>query len=188
MEKNDGEFPCVLWGTFKMIMLKQRYQRSVSRASLRQAQGRLCPRCEGGTPSPRGFVLVLVIVAIIIIGIEMFVLAGMANTMQYQSHRAYLKACERNLLASGLVWARQNVQKIRGESPGHMIQLDVSEMDIPGSALEVSIGVTDDEPEVRIRTSCSRGRQTLRSGGTYKIERYDQPKTTPGTRQGPTGD
>lgn len=161
MEKNDGEFACVLWGGYKMKPQKKRHN---------------------------GFILVLVIVAIIIIGVEMFVLAGMANTMQYQSHRAYLKACERNLLASGLAWARQNVQKIHGESPGQMVQLDVSEMDIPGSALEVTLGSADDKPEVRIHTSCSRGRQTLKNTGTYSIERYDQPKTTPGTRQGPTGD
>lgn len=134
-----------------------------------------------------GFVLVLVIVAIIIVGIELFVLAGMANTMQFQSHRAYVKACERNLLASGLAWARQNPQKSPGKDPGQRIQLDVSEMDILGSVLEVTFGAAGDEPEVRIHTSCRRGRQTLRGSGTYKIERYDQQEETPGTREGPAG-
>ena len=121
-----------------------------------------------------GFVLVLVIVAIIIIGIEMFVLAGMANTLQFQSHRAYLKTCERNLLASGLAWARQNAQKSRGERPGRMIELDVSEMDILGSALKVTIDTAEDGPQVRIQTSCSRGRQTLNASRTYNIPRSDQ--------------
>lgn len=161
MEKDNGELSSVLWGCHKMKTQKQRHN---------------------------GFVLILVIVAIIIIGVEMFVLAGMANTMQYQSHRAYLKACERNLLASGLAWARQSVQNNAGVSPGQMIQLDVSELDIPGSVLEVALGSADDKPEVRIHTSCSRGRQTLKNTGTYTIERYDQQKTTPGTREGPTGD
>jgi hypothetical protein len=118
-----------------------------------------------------GFVLVFVIVAIIIIGIEMFVLAGMANTMQYQSHRAYLKACERNLQASGLAWARKSTLKHSDASPGQTIKLDVSEMDIIGSALEVTIAEgTDEESNVRIHTSCSRGRQTLKSSGTYTIQ------------------
>jgi hypothetical protein len=111
----------------------------------------------------------------------------MANTMQYQSHRAYLAACERNLIASGLAWARQNTQKSPGERPGQMIKLDVSEMDIPGSTLEATFDDTEDEPAVRIQTLCSRGRQTLRSSETYKIERYDQQETTPGTREDPTG-
>jgi type II secretory pathway pseudopilin PulG len=135
----------------------------------------------------KGFILVFVIVAIIIIGIEMFVLSGMANTMQYQSHRAYLKACERNLLASGLVWARENAQKSSRESFDQPIQLDVSEMDVPGSALEVTLGVAGEDREVRIQTSCRRGRQTLKNSDTYKIERYDQQKTTPGTRENSAG-
>ena len=135
-----------------------------------------------------GFVLTLVIMAILIIGIEMFVLAGMANTMQFQSHRAYLKACERNLLASGLAWARQNAQNRSGESPGQTIELDVSEMDILGSALEVTISASPDaEPEVQVSTSCSRGRQTLHGSGTYRIELHDKQETTLRTREGPAG-
>jgi hypothetical protein len=136
--------------------------------------------------SRRGFVLVFVIVAILIIGIEMFVLGAMANTLQYQSHRVYLEACERNLLASGLAWARQNIQESSGENRGRTIQLDVSEMGVPGSALSVTVGAAG--PEVRIQTSCRRGRQRLNHSGTYKIERHDQQETTPGTRQGPAGD
>ncbi|OHB73833.1 MAG: hypothetical protein A2Z25_10210 [Planctomycetes bacterium RBG_16_55_9] len=118
-----------------------------------------------------GFVLTLVIVAIVIIGIEMFVLAGMANTLQFQSHRAYLKACERNLQASGLAWARQNAPKSSEVSPDPKIELDVNQMDIIGSALAVTIRATnDDELEARIQTSCSRGRQTLTGSRTYKIK------------------
>lgn len=160
MEKDDGEFTSLLRGGLEMKVSRQRQ---------------------------KGFILVFVIVAIILIGVEMFVLAGMANTMQYQSHRAYLKACERNLIASGLAWARQNTQKSPGEISGQMIELDVSELDILSSVLEVTLGADGDASKVRIQTSCSRGRQTLKDGGTYKIERYDQPETTPGTRKGPAG-
>ena len=174
MEKDDGEFSPVLWGGLEMNFREQREIHRRLPLSNRKSRS--------------GFVLPLVIIAIIIIGIEMYVLAGMANTMQYQSHRAYLKACERNLLASGLAWARENAQKSSRESFDQPIQLDVSRMDIPGSALEVTLGATDDQREVRIQTSCRRGRQTLKNSDTYKIERYDQQKTTPGTRENSAGD
>ncbi|MBN2312873.1 MAG: hypothetical protein JXM79_03020 [Sedimentisphaerales bacterium] len=134
-----------------------------------------------------GFVLVFVIVAIILIGIEMYVLAGMANTMQYQSHRTYLKACEKNLIASGLAWARENAPKSPGDNPGQMIELDVNELDILGSALDVTFTADGDVPVVRIRTLCSRGRQTLKGDNIYKLKRYDQSETTPGTRENSTG-
>jgi hypothetical protein len=135
-----------------------------------------------------GFVLILVITAIAVIGIEMFVLASIANTMQFQSHTAYLRACERNLLASGLAWARKNVPDKAGESLGQAVKLDVSEMNIRASSLAVTISpAPDKEADVRITTSCSRGRQTLRGSGTYRIGLYDKQETAPGARQDPAG-
>ncbi len=136
-----------------------------------------------------GFVLVLVITAIAVIAVEMFALAGIANTMQFQSHSAYLQACERNLLASGLMWAKQNVQNGSREVFDKTIQLDVGRMNIRGSALDVTITVSpDNEAEVQINSSCTRGRQTLTGGNKYKIELHDKQETTPGTRTSPAGD
>ena len=138
---------------------------------------------------PNGFVLVLVITAVAVIGIEMFVLASIANTMQFQSQTAYLHACERNLLASGLVWARRNVPDKSGESPTKTIQLDVSEMNIRAAALDVTIRLgRENEADVLVNTSCSRGRQTLKGSGTYRIGLYDKQETAPGARQNPAGD
>ena len=136
-----------------------------------------------------GFVLILVIVAIAVIGVQMSALADIANTMQFQSQNAYLKACERNLLASGLVWAKENIRNKNGEILDTTIQLDTSEMNIRGSALDVTVSrASDSQAEVRIDTSCSRGRQTLRETGKYRIDSNDQQATTIGTREGPAGD
>lgn len=136
-----------------------------------------------------GFVLVLVITVLAVIGIQMFALAGMANTMQFQSHTAYLRACERNLLASGLGWAKQNIRDEGGEILGKMIELDVSRMNIRGSALDVTIGAQPDgNAEVRINSSCTRGRQTLKGDGRYRIELYDKQEATPGARKSAAGD
>ncbi len=136
----------------------------------------------------RGFVLILVIMAIIVIGIEMFALSGIANTMQFQSQNTYLKACRRNLLASGLLWANENTREKSSEIFDKTIQLDVSEMNIGASALDVTMSITsDEEAEVQINTSCSRGRQTLKGTGKYRIEFHDQQETTLRARKSPTG-
>jgi hypothetical protein len=135
-----------------------------------------------------GFVLILVIVAIAVIGIQMAVLGDIANTMQFQSQNAYLKACERNLLASGLVWAKENARKKGGEIFDQTIQLDVSKLNIRDSSLDVTIKIASDkEAEVRIDTSCSRSRQTLRETGKYRIELHDQQETTLRARKSPAG-
>ncbi|KPK43908.1 MAG: hypothetical protein AMJ65_04485 [Phycisphaerae bacterium SG8_4] len=136
-----------------------------------------------------GFVLVLVVTVIAVIGIQMFALAGIANTMQFQSHTAYLRACERNLLASGLGWARQNIQNEAGETPGKTIELDVSRMGIRGSALGVTISTQAyGRAEVRVTSSCTRGRQTLNGDGKYRIYLDDKQEATPGARKIATGD
>ena len=138
--------------------------------------------------SQNGFVLILVIIAIAIIGIDMFVLADIANTMQFQSQNAYLKACRRNLLASGLLWANENTREKSSEIFDKTIQLDVSKMNIRDSALDVTMSIaSDEEAEVQINTSCSRGRQTLKGAGKYRIEFHDQQETTIGARTSPAG-
>ena len=132
--------------------------------------------------------LIIVIMAISVIGIEMFALSDIANTMQFQSQNAYLKACKRNLLASGLLWAKENTRKKGSEIFGKTIQLDVSKLNIRVSALDVTINIaSDEEAEVQINTSCSRGRQTLRETGKYRIELYDKQETTLRARKSPTG-
>ena len=127
--------------------------------------------------------------AIIVIGIEMFALSGIANTMQFQSQNAYLKACRRNLLASGLLWANENIKEKSSEIFDRTIQLDVSKMNIRASALDVTASIaSDEEVEVQIYTSCSRGRQTLKGTGKYRIEFHDQQETTLRARKSPAGD
>ena len=118
-----------------------------------------------------GFVLILVIMAIALIGLEMFVLTGVSNTMLFQSNTAYLQACERNLVASGLAWAKQQIKSQSKENLDRTIRLDVTETDIRGSTLAVFIRIpTDKEPEVQINASCSRARRTLRHDDKYRID------------------
>jgi len=136
----------------------------------------------------QGFVLILVIMAIIVFGIELFALSGIANTMQFESNAGYLNACRRNLLASGLAWAQENGGNNSSEVFDKSIKLDTSKMKIRGSALDVTLRRTSDgQAEVQIDTSCSRGRRTLKGAGKYGIELYDQQETTPGARKSTAG-
>ncbi len=122
-------------------------------------------------PRQKGFVLILVITAMAIIGLEMYVLTGGANTMLFQSDTAYLEACKRNLVTSGLAWAKQQIKSQSKENLDRTIRLDVTETDIRGSTLAVFIRIpTDKEPEVQINASCSRARRTLRHDDKYRIE------------------
>jgi len=135
-----------------------------------------------------GFVLLLVILALAVVAVEMFVLTNISGTMQFQSHSVYLQACERNLMASGLAWARQNIQNKSGQTAGEQIRLDVSEMNILNSALDVTISVpSDQEAEIHISSLCSRGRQTRKGGSTFRIDLDDKQETTLRARESTAG-
>lgn len=118
-----------------------------------------------------GFVLVLVITVIALIGVIMFVLTASANDLQFQSNRAYLQAAERNLTASGLAWAKCNVGDSKTRISDGPTSLDVSDLNVRASSLAVAVrGPGDEQIEVEIGTSCTRGRQTLKHTWKCTIE------------------
>lgn len=118
-----------------------------------------------------GFVMILVIVAISLIAMVMYLLAGGANTMMFQSDTAELRAVERNLTASGLGWAKWNIKNQNEKTFDKTIELDVDNMNIRSSALSVTIHApTGRRPQVRISTRVSRRRRTLKNAGEYEIE------------------
>ena len=118
-----------------------------------------------------GFVLLLVIIAITLVGAATYILAGGSNAMLFQSDTAYLQACERNMRASGLAWAKQNIKNQNKESFNQMVELDTTNLDIRDGRLSVFISISQDKPpEVQINTSCSRAGQTLKRDNRYIIE------------------
>ncbi len=117
-----------------------------------------------------GFVMLLVIAALSLVGFEMFVLARSSNTIVFQTNSAYVESCEQNLVASGLAWAKMNFESGNQTSLNKTIELSLADMNIQRAALSVFVQRAENKPaEVQITTSCSRGRQTLRHKKKYGI-------------------
>jgi hypothetical protein len=118
----------------------------------------------------KGVALILAIVAMAIIGLDMHVLSSGTNTMLYQSDRAYLEACKRNLIMSGLNWAKLNTKNNNSETFEKSVKLDVKNLNIRDSSLNVTVSIpTNEELQAQINVSCSRSRRTLRSNEKYQI-------------------
>jgi len=118
----------------------------------------------------KGFVLMLVIIAMSLVGVIMLVLTSGANTMLFQSDTAYLRAIERNLTASGLAWAKQNIHN-GTETFNRTIILDIADMNVRNATLTLTVSTpVDDRVEVQIVTSCTRGRQTRQNADKYQIK------------------
>ena len=104
-------------------------------------------------------------------GTAMLFLSSASNTLMFETNNAYLRACQRNLITSGLAWAKTNIQKESSQSLDKMIELDVTDLNILNASLDVSISrPADEQANVRLITSCSRGRLNLKIDNIYKIE------------------
>jgi len=115
--------------------------------------------------------MILVIVTISLIAMVMYLLAGGANTMMFQSDTAELRAAERNLTASGLCWAKWNIENQNEKTFNKAIELNVDNMNIRDATLSVTIHApTGRKPQVRLSTRVSRRRRTLKNAGEYEIE------------------
>lgn len=122
-----------------------------------------------GKTRQNGFVLVFVIVVLALIGMYMIVLTSDANTLLFQADRAYLEACEQNLTASGLAWAKKNIDNTKPSTGA--FELDATAMHIRGAVISVNVSPgKKGASQVRVSTSCSRARQTLTSARKFTIE------------------
>ena len=117
-----------------------------------------------------GFVLVLVIMALMLVSVIMFVLSSGSSTMMFQTNTAYLTACQRNLTASGLAWARGSVKGQEADAPEQPVTLDVNDLGIRVASLTVALNSSEDQrPQVRIATSVSRSARTLSNEVVYDV-------------------
>jgi hypothetical protein len=118
----------------------------------------------------RGFILTFVIMALVVVGIAMFVLTDGANTMLFHADGAYLREVERNLIASGLAWASEKASSGGDLSLGQAVDLDVAAFGCPSARLSVRIAaVQDGKATVRIGTSCRKGRRSLDTSRDFTI-------------------
>ena len=118
----------------------------------------------------QGAILTLVIVALMLVGVAMFVLTGGSNAMLFQADAAYLQAVQRDLIGSGLAWAREKVSNSTEVQSTTPIELDTAAFGLPSAKLVVRIlDVQGDTAQVSIETSCHKGRQTLRTSRTFSV-------------------
>lgn len=118
----------------------------------------------------KGFVLLIVIMIIGLMGAELFVLTGSSNKIIFQTNRALLEAVQQNLISSALIWAKYNTEKGNIKKMGEEIQLDTAGINARNTRLSVTIESSrNKQAQVVISTSCSRGRESLKHNKKYQI-------------------
>ncbi len=120
----------------------------------------------------KGFVLLIVIMIIGLLGAELFVLTGSSNKITFQTNRAFLDAVQQNLISSGAAWAEYNIEKGNVKKPGKEIQLDAADIGTRNAQLTVTIEkIIHKRAMVSVNTSCSFGSQSLKYNEKYVVPR-----------------
>ncbi len=112
-----------------------------------------------------GFVLVIIIVALTVISMYMYALAGTSRVIILETNHAYVKACEENLTASGLAWARHNTRGEPASTFTEPVKLSVDEMYMGPAQLTVTINGQN----IDVRTSCTHRRETLSNTKKFNL-------------------
>jgi hypothetical protein len=118
----------------------------------------------------QGTILTLVLVAVMLVGVVMFVLTAGSNTMLFQADTAYLQAVERSLTASGLAWARERISGSADVPGTEPVELNTAAFGLPQTKLVVRfLDVQSGTAHVRIETVCHKGRHTLHASRTFSV-------------------
>lgn len=121
--------------------------------------------------SKSGFVLLIVIVTMALLGAEMYMLSGDCITVMFQSNELYLRAIEHNLLVSGLAWAEKNTVNGNPDVFNKTISFDIADINAENAALSIFIEKSEENrTEIQIDASCSLGRQKIREHQKYIID------------------
>ena len=117
-----------------------------------------------------GYAIILAVAAVALVGAAVFVLADTSDTLMFDSDLAYLQACNQNLSASALAWARQNQDKLRDSGRSEGIQLDVERLGIAAGNLNVApLKAREKGLSVQIDTQCGRNKMKLERTCNYLV-------------------
>ena len=95
----------------------------------------------------RGFILLLVVAMIPLVGMMMAILSVNSKTLAFETRRGALQIHARQACESGLAWARLNTDRIKLLKPQESIDLPVTHERL---AITCSIALTDEHGTDRV--------------------------------------
>ena len=115
------------------------------------------------TVKKNGFILIIVILFMSLISLALLILSSTSRTMAFETRTLSLEAYNRNLLSSGLAWAKHNAQNLARRASDTTIQLDVSRFKIPTASCALAVNnARDHQLEVEIKARSMQGRRQLK--------------------------
>ena len=116
--------------------------------------------------------LLLVMMALIIIGAELFVLSRISCNMIFTSDSDYLQAQSRNITYSAIALAKYQIRN--GKKFGDRETIEFALKGGGLSRADCELRIVSAEPgrvKIQVETFCSRGRRTFKDSNEYYISK-----------------
>ena len=114
--------------------------------------------------------MIVILLVMSLFGLMMVVLSSSSRQMGTQTTSEVLKVNSKNVLASGIAWARANKAYLNKQSAGFTTELDTTAFDIPKALCTIRVdSITDKGVEISIEAVCYKGRRRFRESNKLQI-------------------
>ena len=118
----------------------------------------------------KGFAMIVILLVMSLFGLTMTVLSNSSMQMGGQTTSEVLKVNNKNILASGIAWARANENHLKKQSVGFTMELDTSAFDITKASCMLRVdSISENGIEVNIEAVCYKGRRQYRKNHELQL-------------------
>lgn len=121
-------------------------------------------------PKQNGFMIIIALMILMLVSGAIAILSLSSNDLLFDSNRAYMDACTRNLSASGLAWVRENQNRPKNSRREGQVDLPVEPLGISDGHLQVIWGPSAEKPAtVQIDIKYRKRRMTTNRSKIYLL-------------------
>jgi hypothetical protein len=120
----------------------------------------------------KGFITIVIVSLLALLPVALMVMSRSTISLSTELRESRLEAQSRDVLASGLTWARQNVENLSGYEVNEEISLDVSSLAVKDGKCKIGVLSTKEGAvEIEVGVHFTRGDRDIKRTMRYNIER-----------------
>lgn len=119
----------------------------------------------------KGFITIVMVSLLALLPVALMVMSRSTISLSTELRESRLEAQSRDVLASGLAWARQNVEKLSGYEMNEEVSLDVSSLAVKDGKCKIAVmSVKEGAVEIEVGVHFTRGERDIKRTMRYSIE------------------
>ena len=120
----------------------------------------------------KGFITIVIVSLLALLPVALMVMSRSTISLSTELRESRLEARSRYILASGVAWARQNIEKLSAYEVNEEVSLDVSNLGVKDGTCKIAVmNVKEGAVEIEVGSHFTRGDRDIKRTMQYSIER-----------------